>query len=146
MNSTNHTPTPTEKTPAEQLADNLRGHIGTANYYYLPHWGAHSLRYTDGIRDLCTQAECYWLLDELNVALHDHNEFAGGMWVVKITSHDYKGKLEIAFDFNTAGTPINSDGVRNVADYTKELPFTDFPEGEFQFYIENKIALLKSEY
>ena len=144
--TTQTTPQPTTPTPAEALASKLAGYIGTANYYYLPHWGKASLHYTDGIRALCTEAEAFWLLDQLNATLYDNTQFAAGFWLVRITSHDYKGKIEIAYDSTDAGTLINTDGERGKADHTTTLDFTDFPEGTFEFFIVNKIAMLKSEY
>lgn len=143
---TTQTTTQTTPTPAEALADKLRGHIGTANYYYLPRLGRNSLHYTDGIRALCTKAEAFWLLDQLNATLYDNTQFAAGFWLVRITIHDYKGKIEIAYDSTDAGTLINTDGERGKADHTTTLDFTDFPEGTFEFFIVNKIAMLKSEY
>lgn len=55
-----------------------------------------------------------------------------------------RAMCKIAYD-SSDGNLINSNGEQG-ADVTIELDYTDFPEGVFEFYILDKIAMLKSEY
>jgi hypothetical protein len=134
------------KTPAARLASDLAEvYTGTEHIYHLPNLRP-ALTYTDGIRALANEAGCYWLLETIVMQAIEQPKFASGLWVVRMTSRpDSSGLVEIGFDIRASGKMINENGEPG-ADYSEEIPFTDFPEGVFEFYIENGTMLLKSEY
>lgn len=133
-------------TPAALLASDLaKVYTGTEHWHHLPNLRP-ALQYTDGIRALANEAGCYWLLETIAMQAIDQPKFQRGLWIVRMTSRpDNSGLVEIGFDTIGNGKMINEYGEPS-ADYSEEIPFTDFPEGVFEFYIENGIMLLKSEY
>lgn len=135
----------TDPQTSAELEAALRDYIGTEHYYTSPTFGVRGFRYTDGVRKMAELAGAFWLLCEIHAAAADNPQFKAGFWTVHMESRNTKGKLRISFDFRDDGTPINMHGELN-ADFTKEIPFTDFPEGAFEFYLQDGIMLLKSEW
>ena len=135
----------TDPQTAAELEAALGDYIGTERYYTSPTFGARGFRYTDGVRKMAELAGAFWLLCEIHAAAADHPHFKSGFWAVRMESHNTKGTLQISFDFRDDGTPINMNGELK-SDFIKGIPFTDFPEGAFEFYLQDGIMLLKSEW
>ena len=117
---------------AKELTHALAGHCGTSQY----HRGIfNNLKWTDGIQDMCNKAGAFWLMDliagfELEQPILKKESFQ--LW--RMISWGSNGGTLLCEDGN--GTKL--------MDY--HIKYTDFPEGEFEFYVVDGVALLKSEY
>lgn len=102
---------------------------------YFRHPLVPSFLYTDGVKD-CAEAGCYWLLDILATELKVP---VGEMAVVTVR---VKG--------STANIRAELYDDQNPPALSKQVPFTDMPEGVWFFYINNdgqrRICILPSEY
>ena len=125
------------KTVAE-LETELSGFYGTEK------WHRHSilfkrLSHTDGMKYLADRVGCFWLLDIVGSVLERVMKKGEGFSTWKIISADSKAVV-------TA-----DDGNGNIL-YTQKIPYTDFPEGEFKFFVaeggpqNTAVAMLTSEY
>lgn len=112
---------------------------GTNNYYFdrlVPH-----LLYSDGVKE-CMDAGCRWLLYTLGTELispFNKQRETTSLCIVTVTVAGNAAK--IVGQFNDEGTNA----------YTKDIPYTDLPEGEWMFYVsvvdEHKYLLyIPSEY
>ena len=104
---------------------------GTTQWYFHPLYKA--FRYTDGVRFLAKNAECYWLL-----------EF--------ISSHQNNAKIK-ATPFQTwklvrkgSGCTITIDDGNGKIIKSFSLSFTTFPLNSFTLWMIDKVLLLPSEY
>lgn len=117
---------------AETLLQNLKHFCGTEQYY--KHFLG--IRYTDGVKYLAENAQCYWLIDA--IASHQPKvnkiprlkEFQ--LWFLHVgTEHEFikpkghnKAVLTCWEDTPTAETkPV----------VIQQIPFTDFPLPEIKF-------------
>ena len=129
---------------AETLLQNLQHFCGSEQYY--KHWLG--LCYTDGIKYLAENAQCYWLIDA--IASHQPTakknprlkEFQ--LWFLHVgTGHEFikptghnAGVLTCWEDTPTPETqPV----------VTQQIPFTDFPLPGIKVYLQEKILLLPDE-
>jgi len=101
----------------EQLAADLAQCTGTMNYWKQPPL---PFQYTDGIKTFCEGAEAYWFLSEL-------------LDFIDIFKKNYLSviKLKVA---NSAAT-IKVIGDNDEVAITRQIVFTDCPEGEYVFYM-----------
>lgn len=102
-------------------------HYNCSDNYYKHLQG---LVYTDGVRALCTQFKCYWLLDL--IASHQpqlREEFQ--VW--KLTRNGYTATIKA------------TDGNDNKL-ITQHIPYTDFEADECTIWIEGNVMLLPSEH
>ncbi|MEG4805408.1 hypothetical protein QUB63_32585 [Microcoleus sp. ARI1-B5] len=123
---------------------NLKHFCGTEQYY--KHFLG--IRYTDGVKYLAENAQCYWLIDA--IASHQPKvniiqrlrEFQ--LWFLHVgTAHEFikpkagnKAVLTCWEDKPTAETqPV----------VIQQIPFTDFPLPEIKLYLQDKILLLPDE-
>jgi hypothetical protein len=129
---------------AETLLQNLKQFCGTEQYY--KHFLG--IRYTDGVKYLADNAQCFWLIDA--IASHQPKvnkiqrlrEFQ--LWFlhvgnahefIKPTGHN-AAVLTCWEDTPTAETkPV----------VIQQIPFTDFPLPEIKLYLQEKILLLPDE-
>jgi Family of unknown function (DUF6876) len=103
---------------------------GTENYYKHQFGLIH---YTDGIKYLAENAECYWLIDivasyQLDVAIRNES-----FQVYKLKVKNEAAELEI------------SDGNENILAEQK-IAFTDFPLTAISLWCVGKILMLPGEY
>jgi hypothetical protein len=129
--------TPNQEKPAmnTQVLNNLAQFTGTEHHYR--HLG---IRYTDGIKFLAENADCFWLIDaiasyqpglRLNQRLAEFQ-----LWELKVT--DQSG-------FSSA-VLVCTDGDRNVPILTQQIERTDFPLPSISLYVEDGVLLLPSEH
>lgn len=97
---------------------------------------------TDGIHHLCTEANCFWLIDLVGSHQFNRRVKAEEFQLWRIERRGEQGALATCRR-DTNDKPL----------CRQEIEFTDFPfpeDGAFEFYAiresENLIVLLKSEY
>jgi hypothetical protein len=115
-----------------QLKEQLLQFTGTEQWYR--HSITPKLLYTDGVRFVATNAGhgAYWLLDKIGTEILPL-QIKEPFIVVRLNVTGSKAKLSA------------DDGNDNVI-YTEDILYTDFPEGEWKFYLIDNILLLTSEY
>jgi hypothetical protein len=120
------------KQTSEDLKLNLGKFIGTENYYL--HW-SRIIKWTDGIQYLCEEAGAFWFMDL--VASHFIYE--------KVKNAPFQlWRIEVKPDKSAIVSMKEDTGKPNLV--YQEVPYTDFPLKEFEFYCIDGICLLKSEY
>jgi hypothetical protein len=129
---------------AETLLQNLKHFCGTEQYY--KHFLG--IRYTDGVKYLAENAQCYWLID----AIASHQPTANKnqrlrefqLWFLHVgDTHEFikpkagnKAVLTCWEDTPTSDTkPV----------VIQQIPFTDFPLPKIKLYLQEKILLLSDE-
>ena len=113
----------------DDLEAELAQFHGTTKYYK----NFTGLLYTDGVRYLAERAECYWLIDLVGSYQPKLRDIPFQLW--RIDVRDDKSALVTMIE--DTGQPLK---VR------QEIPFTDFPLSEFEFFCIDNVMLLKSEY
>jgi hypothetical protein len=106
---------------------------GTENWYR--HGLVRTVLFTDGAKYVADKGGAYWLLNE--IALAQRYEKA-----VIAESFQF-WKLTVKPDRTATLTCEDGNGHRVL---TKDIPFTDFPLEEINFYVTNNTILLPSEY
>ena len=129
---------------AETLLQNLQHFCGSEQYY--KHWLG--LCYTDGIKYLAENAQCFWLIDA--IASHQPTakknprlkEFQ--LWFLHVgTGHEFikpkAGNAAVLTCWEDTPTPETKPVI------IQQIPFTDFPLQEIKLYLQEKILLLPDE-
>ena len=117
----------------EKLNSQLEYFTGTQQFYYLPLF--RKFRYTDGIKFLAREAECYWLLEFIFLAQDD----------IEVSSQVFQTwKIKVNSD-NSCNIHVE-DGNHNIVKSFEQIPFTDFPLESMELWFVNKTLMLKSEY
>ena len=94
---------------------------------------------SDGVKE-CAEAGCYWLLDVLATEIQAKQfvEKQSTLCIVQVAVKDQKCEITGEF-FEDDPKP-----------YTKQIPYTDLPEGNWNFYLsyedDKVICYLPSEY
>lgn len=116
----------------QDLEAALAGFIGTESYTYNPlyKW----LMYTDGVQAFAKHAGngAYWFLDIIGTELHklaNREEF-----------------LSIALDVKGSAAVITVDDGNGKVLWSKQISFTDCPEGEWKFFLSHHVLMLAQEY
>ena len=109
----------------------LKGFTGTEQYFKIPF---SDYVYTDGVRELIKLCGCSWLISDIGILLSHKSKYERDFLVLNIKVKDNKAIITLKEDTNEK--PI----------YTKKIDYTDFPLKEYEFYIINKVMLLKGEY
>lgn len=115
----------------EEIIRELEQNTGTEHYFKIPF---SDYTYTDGIEDLIKKCKCWWLVSDMGIELNQ----------IKKVPNFLILRLEVNED-KTALLSLREDTNKQIV-YSKKLKYTDFPLKEFEFYIIDKIMLLKSEY
>jgi len=117
-----------------QLKQDLSRFTGTENYWK---GKLHKIKYTDGIKFLHENAECYWLIDLVDSAQISKS-------IVDYLKKDYFQSIELKV-LDNVGTFEITDGNSNVL-YAQRIEFTDFPLDEIKLYLADGVLMLRSEY
>jgi len=117
----------------EKIKEELNQNHGTTQYHKIPF--SH-LVYTDGINDLIEKCKCWWLISDLGIEISQDEKLQKPFLVMKI---------KVDLNEKTAQLTLREDDDEKPI-YTKELNYTDFPLSDYEFYIIDKVFLLKSEY
>ena len=111
---------------------NLSQFIGTERYY--PHF-TRLLQHTDGVQYLAEKCGAFWLIDVC----------ASWQTKTKVRNEPFQLWSIKVHDGDTATVKMQRDsGLKPII--TQEIPYTDFPIKEFEWYVCDGIMLLKSEY
>ena len=102
---------------------------GTTQYYR----DFTGLLFTDGVKYLADNAKCYWLIDLVGSYQPQLRTTPFQVWSLEL--RDDKSALVTMIE--DTGQPIK---------IKQEIPFTDFPLTEFEFFCIDNVMLLKSEY
>lgn len=120
-------------TDASELKSALAGFTGTDGYHFNPlyRW----LNYTDGVRYFAQHAGhgAYWFLDIVGTELRSHARSESFLLVT----------LEVKDGAAHLSAKVDSDRPEI---WSRDIDFTDCPEGEWQFYLIDNVMLLPSEY
>lgn len=124
------------------LINNLRQFTGTGTYYKHPLFS--KFRYTDGVRYLAINAECYWLLEF--IFSHQSNTKIKNtpFQVWKLVNEQTQFVNRSRVGEHKAVITIE-DGNDNVVK-TFRLDYTSFPLEEYSLWMIDGVLLLKSEY
>jgi hypothetical protein len=117
---------------ADTLSSELRQFTGTLHYYRNPLYSW--LLYTDGVKYLADNAQCYWLLDIIGTELKRLAQEEAYLHLILRVSDE--GSAVFTADDGNYGEPL----------YTKRISSTDFPRGEWHLYLCNEVLLVPSEY
>lgn len=121
-----------ENNRINHLQNSLAQFTGTERYY--EYGNMTNIKLTDGVKWLCDNAGCYWLIDiivsyqrkcSLDPMLQDFQ-----IWTLKVKNS--KGKVICERDTNDIAI-------------TQRIPYTDFPLPEIKLYCENEVICLPSE-
>lgn len=113
------------------LLNNLAQFTGTTQWFKHPLFS--KFRYTDGVRYLAINAECYWLLEFIFGHQADASIKDVPFQVWKLVKDGSKATISI------------EDGNDNVVK-TFQLNYTSFPLEEYSLWMIDGVLLLKSEY
>lgn len=111
------------------LAD-LQQFTGTENWYR--HYFIRDVTFTDGVKYFAETAGAWWFVDdciiEYSPLMREH------------------GFLTITLDVSNSKAKITVDDGNDNVLATREIPYTDCPDGTYRFYFTNDVLLLPSEY
>lgn len=114
---------------SNKLKQELEQFTGTEKYHKLTIF---NLLATDGVAFFVDKAEAFWLIDDI-ACIKDLNLKNENFIVVKAISK------------NNIGNVIYEDGNYNKL-HEMKYDYTDLPEGEWKFFIQNNVIMLPSEY
>lgn len=103
----------------------------------------YDLNLTDGIKYLCDNASCYWLIDIIGSVQHKPLIKQNSSFIVWEIKRVGKGFIVKAYsDYNSKDEPYNKANTL----YTQKGEYADFVLNELQFYQCGNVVMLKSEY
>jgi hypothetical protein len=116
---------------ASELESNLHQFYGTETWYRNPLYPR--MHYTDGVKFFAENAGngAYWFLDIVGTEIHSLQRFEEFINIV-LKSDGHRAEI------------LGDDGNGNPL-YIREIPLTDCPAGEWQFFLENDVLCLPSE-
>ena len=120
------------ETEQKQIKEELSLNCGTEQYHKIPF---SSFVYTDGIKDLINKCSCYWLISDIGILLECEKKYIKDFLILTLKVNEDKTAV-ITLKEDSNEKPI----------YSKKLDYTDFCLSKYEFFIINKVILLKSEY
>jgi hypothetical protein len=125
------------KTQVNKIKAELQQFIGSETFYKIPLIGT---RFTDGIKYLADNAECFWLVTDASVIA---KSLKSKSYFVTV---DFKRLSENERAEKQCEAIINySDGNDNIFE-THRYNVTDFPLDELRLYFVDDTLMLPSEY
>ena len=118
-------PVSLDKKPAIDLSP----FYGTEHYYNHPFT---SSLYTDGVKYFAEQAGAYWFLD---IVFSEYHMLMRDKWFLTVDLSAENGKADITVTDGNGGTFAK-----------KHIDITDCPDGLYQFYFQDGVLMLTSEY
>ena len=114
-----------------ELEIKMRQYTGTMDYHRLT---LTSLLATDGVRMVAEKAGAFWLVDA--IASYQANpevkKLAIQFWRLEV-----KDNAAVLYCIEDSGMPRIVE---------QEIDYTDFPEGDWKFYVQNGVIMLPEEY
>ena len=119
------------KITSEELKAEMAQCTGTEQYHRIT---LMPLKATDGVVMVAEKAGAFWLFDAIGSYQEEPKikELDIQFWFLEVK--DNKAELYCIED---TGKPKL---------ITQEIAFTDFPEGKWEFYVQNGVIMLTSEY
>jgi len=115
---------------AEEVKEIMSQSTGTEGYHKL---SLMPINCTDGVKEVAVKANAFWLVDAIasyqGQPKIQAEEFQ--IWTLEV-----KGSTAVLF---------MTDGNNNRV-VEQLIGYTDFPEGEWQFYLTNNVLMVPSEY
>lgn len=119
------------KLNTEQLEDEIASFCGTEAYHKLT---LNSLRATDGVAHLAKVAGAFWIVDAIGSYQQDDRITHLSIQFWHLIVKDKKAELYVEED---KGLPKL---------ITQKIGYTDFPDGDWEFYVTDNVIMLPSEY
>lgn len=122
----------------------LSGFIGTEGYHYLSF--PKNLRFTDGWTYLANEVGCFWLADIMASVQHLPKIRENNIFIVwRIVVKDNEAVVDAHWD--SEGVDKEGTSIYSVEKelYKQKIPYTDFPEGTFEWYQCGDVVMLKGE-
>ena len=115
-----------------QLLADLKHFSGSEEFYFNPLF--RKFRYTEGVKFLAENANCYWLLDYIFSNQYDlYLAFEPFQtWKIQVTEN------------HKAVITVEDGNHKNLKSYN--LDFTDFPLDEITLWLIDNVLLLPNEY
>lgn len=120
-----------KKMEPEELLTALAHFTGTTQWYRNRMFPAYT--YTDGVKFLAEQAECYWLIDYVfsNQLVPEIRGQVFQVWKIYVVD-------------NKATVKVDDGNGRILKEF--KIPYTDFPLAEFTLLFTDNVLLLLTEY
>ncbi len=107
----------------------LSGFYGAENYYKNPF----GILFTDGIKYLADETGSYWLINLV------------ASYKKKLKNEEFQlWKISVAESKVAVITCRRDSGEKALI--TQKVGYTDFPVGDFEFYVVSNVMMLKGEY
>lgn len=120
----------TETNGLENANEIYAHHTATENHYKT----LLGLVYTDGVRQVLIDCECYWLLVEI----------ASAQLIEKVELEEFQvWKLARVKDHRFI---LSCEDGNDQVIYSKDITYSDFPYKNLTFWVENKVIYLPSEH
>lgn len=98
---------------------------------------------TDGVKYLCDNLGCYWLMDIVGSTQHLEKIKANKSFIIWKIKRVGKGFIVRAYsDYNSKETEEEN---KQYLLYSQKGLYTDFKLNEYEFYQQGEVLLLKSE-
>lgn len=114
---------------AKELYEFMRGFTGTEAYYRIT---VVPINCTDGIVSVAKEVNAFWLFDAISSYQITHKHIPFQLWNLSV-----KG--------STAVLTMQEDSNSKIL-IKQDIEYTDFPEGEWKFYLCSGVLMLPSEY
>lgn len=111
-----------------ELKNKLIYHTGSENFYK----NTSGLIYTEGIKEMADLVGAHWLIDLVDSYKKERINKPFLLWRVEV------------MDSKAVVTAKEDSGEPTVV--AQNVSYTDFPEGDFEFYVIDGTMLLKGEY
>lgn len=130
-----------ENTQEEKILSELDNFNGTEQYHKI---SIGDLLATDGFKGFCDLLKCYWLSDIVSSTQHLKKIQAFKSFIVWKIKRVDKGFIVSAYsDYSSEQTEKEN---KKYLLYEQKGEYTDFKLNEYEFYQNDNIVLLKSEY
>ena len=116
---------------ANEMRSEMQQYIGTVSYHNL---SLTSLLATDGVRIVAEKAEAFWLIDA--IGSYQTNPKVQAL-AIQFWTLEVKDNQAVLFCVEDCGMPRIVE---------QEIKYTDFPDGNWKFYVQQGIMMLPGEY
>jgi len=130
---------------SQEIKQALQHLQGTEHYYRS---GIGNFNYTDGVKWLAQNAECYWLLDIIAsyqpAFRKSLKDTSFQLWIL-VTTDEHKVIKRLSNHNAVVECWADTPTLDQVPLARQNIPFTDFPLSEIKLYLESDVLMLPSE-
>ena len=105
---------------------------GTENYYRTNHLFAKDMVHTDGVQYFADTAGCYWFLDIIATE------------VFPLLKKEPFISIKLVANNGVAVITAEDGDCKEI--FSKDISYTDCPDGDYQFFLTDNVLMLSSEY